>query len=91
MAAQRRFEHLERQSIESSSAANHLSAADGSHRSVASPAAQLQARLGAALAYPEGANAFDDNIERWPAATRLIILFGGAIGSWLMVWKAAGF
>ena len=66
-----------------------LTAADASHRDVPSPAMLLQNRVGAALAAAEATHVVDPFLDKWPAATRLVILFAGAISSWVLVWQVA--
>jgi hypothetical protein len=49
----------------------------------------LQNRVGAALAAAEATHVVDPFLDKWPAATRLVILFAGAISSWVLVWQVA--
>jgi hypothetical protein len=58
------------------------------HESIASPAALLQAQLGAAIGGPWADQHTAPDPGRWSGAVRVLILLGGAIGSWALVLGA---
>ena len=91
MPAKRRLMSRETWSLDAPATPSHLSAADPSHREVASPAVMLQARLGAALATSDNPYATRADDAKWSAPVRLTILLGSAVASWVIVWKIVAF